>query len=57
MAARPRIVLKLGGELLEQAADVDHVARGIAMLATKASKAWCSPCCITDHRSLAGADD
>jgi len=37
MPARPRILLKLGGELLEQAADVDRVARGIAALAKKAS--------------------
>jgi acetylglutamate kinase len=37
MAARPRIVLKLGGELLEQPADLDRVARGIASLARKSS--------------------
>jgi acetylglutamate kinase len=37
MAARPRIVLKLGGELLEQPVDLEHAARGIAALATKAS--------------------
>ena len=33
---RPRLVLKLGGELLEQPADVAHVARGIAALAARA---------------------
>ena len=33
--ARPRFVLKLGGELLEQPADLDRVARGIAALARR----------------------
>jgi acetylglutamate kinase len=37
MAARPRIVLKLGGELLEQPADLERVAHGIAALAAKAA--------------------
>ena len=37
MAARPRIVVKLGGELLEQTADLERVASGIAALAKKAS--------------------
>ena len=32
-----RLVLKLGGELLEQPEDLEHVARGIALLATRAS--------------------
>ena len=35
--ARPRVVLKLGGELLEQPSDLDTVARGIAALAGRAS--------------------
>jgi len=35
--ARARIVLKLGGELLEQPADLDRVADGIAALAKHAS--------------------
>jgi acetylglutamate kinase len=34
---RPRIVLKIGGELLESAADLDRVARGIAALAERAA--------------------
>ena len=34
---KPTLVLKLGGELLEQPSDVDRVARGIAGLAKKAS--------------------
>lgn len=34
--ARPRIVVKLGGELLEQPADVEQIAHGIAALAKKA---------------------
>ena len=37
MAARTRIVLKLGGELLEKPADVERVARGIAALAKKSA--------------------
>jgi acetylglutamate kinase len=36
-ATTPRIVLKLGGELLEQPQDLAHVAKGIAALARKAS--------------------
>jgi acetylglutamate kinase len=32
---RPRFVLKLGGELLEQPADIDRVARGIAALSRR----------------------
>jgi acetylglutamate kinase len=35
--ARRRVVLKLGGELLEQPADVERVARGIAALAMRTS--------------------
>ena len=35
--ARPRLVLKLGGELLEDAADLRRVARVIARLAARAS--------------------
>ena len=35
--ARPRLVLKLGGELLEQPADLHRVARGIATLARRTS--------------------
>jgi acetylglutamate kinase len=34
---RPRIVLKLGGELLEQPADLDRVAKGIAALAARSA--------------------
>ena len=34
---RPRLVLKLGGELLEQPADLSRVARGIAALAAHTS--------------------
>ena len=34
MSRRP-LVLKLGGELLEQASDLKHVAKGIAALARK----------------------
>jgi len=34
---RPRLVLKLGGELLEQSADVARVGRGIAALAARTS--------------------
>jgi acetylglutamate kinase len=34
-ASRPRLVLKLGGELLEQPQDLERVARGIAALARK----------------------
>jgi acetylglutamate kinase len=37
MPRRQRIVLKLGGELLEQPADLERVARGIAALSRKAS--------------------
>jgi acetylglutamate kinase len=37
MAARNRIVLKLGGELLEQSVDVARVAGGIAALAKKSA--------------------
>ena len=37
MAARRRVVLKLGGELLEQPVDLERVARGIAALARKSS--------------------
>ena len=37
MSKRPRLVLKLGGELLEQPQDVDRVARAIAALARRAS--------------------
>ena len=37
MKARPRLVLKLGGELLEQPHDLEHVAAGIAVLAEHAS--------------------
>jgi acetylglutamate kinase len=36
-ARRPRIVLKLGGELLEQPQDVRRIARGIRTLASKAA--------------------
>jgi len=36
-ARRPRIVLKLGGELLEQPEDVQRIARGIRTLAAKAA--------------------
>lgn len=35
--ARPRIVLKLGGELLEQPEDLQRMARGIAALARRAA--------------------
>lgn len=34
---KPRVVLKLGGELLEQPQDLERVAKGIAALARKAS--------------------
>ena len=34
--ARAPIVLKLGGELLEQPADLGHVAGGIAALSARA---------------------
>lgn len=37
MAARPRLVLKLGGELLEQPQDIERVARGIATLAARSA--------------------
>ena len=37
MPARPRIVLKLGGELLEQRADLTRVTRGIANLARRSA--------------------
>jgi acetylglutamate kinase len=37
MTARSRLVLKLGGELLEQPQDLARVAKGIAALARKAS--------------------
>lgn len=37
MAKRPRIVLKLGGELLERPDDLARVAKGIASLAKRAS--------------------
>ena len=37
MSRRPRLVLKLGGELLEQPQDLDRVARAIAALAKRAS--------------------
>jgi acetylglutamate kinase len=37
MAVRPRVVLKLGGELLEQPADLERVSKGIAALAKKAA--------------------
>jgi len=37
LSRRPRIVLKLGGELLEQPKDVALVARGISALAARAS--------------------
>lgn len=33
----PRVVLKLGGELLEQPADVERIARGIRALASRAA--------------------
>ena len=36
-ARKPRIVVKLGGELLEQPHDVQRIARGIRALAAKAS--------------------
>jgi acetylglutamate kinase len=35
--ARPRLVLKLGGELLEQAEDLKQVAKGIAALAERSA--------------------
>ena len=35
--ARPRLVLKLGGELLEQPEDLKHVASGIAALAERSA--------------------
>lgn len=34
---KPRIVLKLGGELLEQPHDIERIAKGIAMMASHAS--------------------
>ena len=37
MSRRPRLVLKLGGELLDQPQDLDRVARAIAALSKKAS--------------------
>jgi acetylglutamate kinase len=37
VSKRPRLVLKLGGELLEQPQDVDRIARAIASLARRAS--------------------
>ena len=37
LSRRPRLVLKLGGELLEQPADVAAMARGITALAARAS--------------------
>lgn len=37
LSRRPRLVLKLGGELLEQPADLALIARGIASLATRAA--------------------
>ena len=37
LSRRPRLVLKLGGELLEQPADLAAMARGITALATRAS--------------------
>ena len=37
MKTRPRLVLKLGGELLERPADLQRIARAIAALARKAS--------------------
>jgi acetylglutamate kinase len=37
LSRRPRLVLKLGGELLEQPADLTAMARGITALATRAS--------------------
>jgi acetylglutamate kinase len=37
MARKPRVVLKLGGELLEHRADLERIAAGIAELATTAS--------------------
>ncbi|HEY6362388.1 MAG TPA: acetylglutamate kinase [Vicinamibacterales bacterium] len=36
MVARPRLVLKLGGELLEQPQDLERIANGIAALAERA---------------------
>jgi acetylglutamate kinase len=36
-ASRPRLVLKLGGELLEQPQDLERVAQGIAALAERAA--------------------
>jgi acetylglutamate kinase len=37
VSRRPRLVLKLGGELLEQPQDVERIARAIARLSTRAS--------------------
>jgi acetylglutamate kinase len=37
LSRRPRLVLKLGGELLEQAADLALIARGIAALAARSA--------------------
>ena len=37
LSRRPRVVLKLGGELLEQPADLARVARGIAALARRSA--------------------
>ena len=37
VARKPRVVLKIGGELLEQPQDVQRIARGIRTLASKAS--------------------
>jgi acetylglutamate kinase len=37
VSRRPRLVLKLGGELLEQPQDVDRVAKAIAALSTRAA--------------------
>ena len=37
LSRRPRVVLKLGGELLEQPADLTLMARGITALAARAA--------------------
>src|SRR6187397_1367910 len=37
LSRRPRVVLKLGGELLEQPSDLALVARGIVALASRAA--------------------